>query len=134
MQGEADVIMAFERVESLRFAHYATPDGLFIVNNQRLDPVTVSSGLAKYPDDVFERLRKLPQRVLIIDGEKLAADPALRRSTNFLLLGALAAHTPDISQEMWEKMVSEAFAKKAAVLETVLKVFRQGLKDGTQKL
>jgi indolepyruvate ferredoxin oxidoreductase beta subunit len=129
MQGEADVIMAFERVESLRFAHYAKPDGLFIVNNQRLDPVTVSSGLAKYPDDVFERLEALPQRVQVVDGEGLASDPALRRSVNFLLLGALAAHVKDIKQDVWEKMISEAFSKKPAVLETVLKVFRQGLTD-----
>jgi indolepyruvate ferredoxin oxidoreductase beta subunit len=127
MQGEADVIMAFERVESLRFAHYIMPDGLFIVNNQRLDPVTVSSGLAKYPDDVFERLKALPQRVQVVDGEKLASDPSLRRSVNFLLLGALAAHTTDIAQAAWEMMISEAFTKKPAALETVLKVFRQGL-------
>ncbi|RJP21126.1 MAG: indolepyruvate oxidoreductase subunit beta [Candidatus Abyssobacteria bacterium SURF_5] len=127
MQGEADVVMAFERVESLRFAHYIKPDGLFLVNNQRMDPVTVSSGLAKYPDDVFERLKRLPQRVQIVDGEKMAADPALRRSVNFLLLGALAGHTPDLTPDVWEKMISEAFAKKPAVLKTVLKVFRQGL-------
>jgi indolepyruvate ferredoxin oxidoreductase beta subunit len=127
MQGEADVIMAFERVESLRFAQYIRPDGLFIVNNQRLDPVTVSSGLAKYPEDVFERLKALPQKVQIVDGESLASDPAHRRSVNFLLLGALAAHVKDISQDVWEQMISETFRTKKAALDINLKVFRQGL-------
>jgi len=126
MQGEADVVVAFERVEALRFAHYARPDGLFIVNNQRLDPVTVSSGQATYPEDIIERLRALPQRVQIMDGEKVVADPARRRSVNFLLLGALAANATDIGSEIWEKTISEAFAKKPDALKTILEVFNEG--------
>jgi len=126
MQGEADVVVAFERVEALRFAHYARTDGLFIVNNQRLDPVTVSSGQATYPEDIIERLRALPQRVQIMDGEKVVADPARRRSVNFLLLGALAANAPDIGSEIWEKTISEAFAKKPDALKTILEVFNEG--------
>lgn len=127
MQGEADVVLALERVESLRFAHYAKPDGLFIVNNQRIDPVTVSSGQFGYPDDVLERLESLPQKVKVIDGEKIAADPALRRSVNFLLLGALAPHITDISGDVWENTITELFSKKPAALDTILKVFRQGM-------
>lgn len=126
MLGEADVILAFERVESLRFAHYAKPDGLLIVNNQRLDPVTVSSGLVAYPEDVPDRLKALPQRVRIMDGEKLVADPARRRSVNFLLLGALAVHTDDIPEEIWEKAINEAFGKKPDALKVILEVFKQG--------
>ena len=126
MQGEADVILAFERVESLRFTHYIKPDGLFIVNNQRLDPVTVSSGLFSYTDDVFERLEALPQKELVMDGETLAADPKLRRSVNFLLLGALSVHTTDIADGVWEKTISMAFSKKRAALKGILKVFEQG--------
>ncbi|RJP74091.1 MAG: indolepyruvate oxidoreductase subunit beta [Candidatus Abyssobacteria bacterium SURF_17] len=126
MQGEADVIVAFERVESLRFAQYAKPNGLFIVNNQRLDPVTVSSGQSAYPDDVFDRLKALPQKVWVMDGEKLAASPETRRSVNFLLLGALSAHASDIRTEVWEKVIRDAFRKKAAALKIILKVFREG--------
>jgi indolepyruvate ferredoxin oxidoreductase beta subunit len=126
MRGEADAVVAFERVESLRFAHYCKPDGLLIVNNQRLDPVTVSSGLAAYPEDILERLGALRQRVLIMDGEKLIADPALRRSVNFLLLGALATQTADINADVWEKTISGAFGKKPDVLKTVLGVFNEG--------
>lgn len=129
MLGEADIILAFERVESLRFAHYAKPDGLLIVNNQRLDPVTVSSGQVPYPDDVLDRLGALKQKVLVMDGEKLAADPALRRSVNFFLLGALAAHTPDIQGDVWENMIAAVFRKKPAVLKTVMEVFTQGKKQ-----
>ena len=127
MLGEAEIVVAFERVESLRFAHYGAPGGLIIVNNQRLDPVTVTSGLAAYPDDVLGRIEALPQRVLIMDGEKMAADPALRRSVNFLLLGALAVHTTDIESSVWEKTITDTFGKKPEVLKTVLGVFNEGM-------
>ncbi|UCD55999.1 MAG: indolepyruvate oxidoreductase subunit beta [Candidatus Hydrogenedentota bacterium] len=126
MQGEADIILAFERVESLRFAHYAKPDGLFIVNNQRLDPITVSSGQVPYPKDVFKRLEALTQKVQVLDGEKLAADPETRRSVNFLLLGALAAHTTDIGGGIWEEMIIRAFREKPGALTVILEAFRQG--------
>ena len=126
MPGEADVILAFERVESLRFARYARPDGLLIVNNQRLNPVTVSSGRFAYPDDVFERLDALPQRIRIVDGEGL--DPAKRRSVNFLLLGALATQIADVPTEFWEKMIGEAFDKKPDTREMALGIFRQGMR------
>ena len=126
MLGEADIILAFERVEALRFAAYAKPDGLIIANNQRLDPVTVSSGLATYPDDVSERLDKLPQNIQIVDGEALAEDPARRRSVNFLLLGALAAHVADIRADVWESTIKSAFGKKAAALKLILETFKEG--------
>ena len=126
MQGEADIILACERVESLRFAHYAKPDGLFIVNNQRLDPVPVSSGQVAYPEDVLDRLEALNQRAIIMDGQKLAEDPEKRRSVNFLLLGALAVHTSDIREEIWEETISEAFRKKPDALGVILDVFNQG--------
>lgn len=126
MLGEADVVLAFERVEALRFAAYAKPDGLLIVNNQRLDPVTVSSGLAAYPDDVFERLDGLSPRTQIVDGESLAEDPQRRRSINFLLLGALAAHITDIREDVWEKTITDAFGNKPQALATILDTFREG--------
>ena len=126
MRGEADAVVAFERVESLRFAHYARPDGLLIVNNLRLDPVTVSSGMADYPEDILERLQALPQHIKIMDGEKVATDPTKRRSVNFLLLGALSAHTTDIEAEIWEKTIFETFSKKPDALKIILEVFNEG--------
>lgn len=126
MVGEADFVLAFERVESLRFAHFAKPDGIFIVNNQRLDPVPVSSGMVPYPEDVLDRLHALPQSIHVVDGETLAPNPKRRRSVNFLLLGALAGHITDIDSVIWEESIHRVFGRKPAVLEVVLEVFELG--------
>ena len=37
-EGQADVIIAFEKLEALRYAHFLKKDGALIVNDWRIDP------------------------------------------------------------------------------------------------
>ena len=57
-EGCADVLIAFERLEALRYAHFLKPDGVLIVNDQRIDPMTVVTGAAEYPEGIIEGLSK----------------------------------------------------------------------------
>ena len=43
-EGQADVLIAFERLEALRYAHFLKKDGVIIINDQRIDPITVVTG------------------------------------------------------------------------------------------
>lgn len=47
-QGQADVIIAFERLEALRYAHFLKKDGALIINDWRIDPMPVVIGAAQY--------------------------------------------------------------------------------------
>ena len=49
-EGLADVIIAFERLEALRYAHFLKPDGVMILNDWRIDPMPVVIGAAQYPE------------------------------------------------------------------------------------
>ena len=40
-EGQADVLIAFERLEALRYLHFLKKDGVVIVNDWRIDPITV---------------------------------------------------------------------------------------------
>ena len=53
-EGCADVLIAFERLEALRYAHFLKEDGVLIVNDQRIDPMPVVTGAAKYPENILE--------------------------------------------------------------------------------
>ena len=44
-EGCADVLIAFERLEALRYAHFLKKDGVLIVNDVRMDPMPVAIGL-----------------------------------------------------------------------------------------
>ena len=46
-EGQADVLIAFERLEALRYAHYLKKDGVIIVNDQRNRPYACSYGSGK---------------------------------------------------------------------------------------
>ena len=53
-EGCADVLIAFERLEALRYAHFLKKDGALIVNDQRIDPMPVITGAAEYPEGILE--------------------------------------------------------------------------------
>ncbi|MBR4867859.1 MAG: indolepyruvate oxidoreductase subunit beta, partial [Clostridia bacterium] len=54
--GEADVIIAFEKLEALRYAHFLKPNGVMIINDWRIDPITVVTGATTYPENIIEDL------------------------------------------------------------------------------
>lgn len=57
-EGQADVIIAFERLEALRYAHFLKKDGALVVNDWRIDPMPVVIGAAQYPDHIIETLKE----------------------------------------------------------------------------
>ena len=57
-EGQADVIIAFERLEALRYAHFLKKDGALVVNDWRIDPMPVVIGNAEYPENILEELGK----------------------------------------------------------------------------
>ena len=46
-EGCADVLIAFERLEALRYLHFLKKDGVVIVNDWRIDPIPVVTGTAQ---------------------------------------------------------------------------------------
>ena len=52
-EGQADVLIAFERLEALRYAHFLKPDGALVVNDLRIDPMPVVIGAAEYPENIL---------------------------------------------------------------------------------
>lgn len=47
-EGQADVLIAFEKLEALRYLHFLKKDGVVIVNDQKIEPITVVIGAAVY--------------------------------------------------------------------------------------
>jgi indolepyruvate ferredoxin oxidoreductase beta subunit len=102
--GEADFMVAFELLEGLRGLEYLAPDGVPLVNTQRLDPITVTSGTTRYPADVDAQLRQRCPQVVLVDGLGLAQRAGNARAVNIALLGALSARL-DIDPGTWEEAI-----------------------------
>lgn len=90
-KGEADIVLAFEKLEALRAIEYIKPDGLMLINDYAIVPVTVSSGMSDYPEDnhIQENMEKFTSRVYWVKGQKIAEEIGFPKASNVVLLGAL---------------------------------------------
>ena len=103
-QGQADVLIAFERLEALRYAHFLKKDGVIIVNDQRIDPMPVVTGVAEYPQGIIENLSK-EYRVISVDAQAEALAMGNSKVFNVIILGVAAQHM-DFPKEQWIEAVS----------------------------
>ena len=100
-EGQADVIIAFERLEALRYAHFLKKDGVLIVNDWRIDPMPVVTGAARYPDGVVEKLRAAGAKTDAVPALSLAHEAGSQKAVNIVLMGRLSRYFPEIPEERW---------------------------------
>jgi indolepyruvate ferredoxin oxidoreductase beta subunit len=94
--GSADVLLAMEPAEALRYAHYLSPEGVALVNTRPVLPVTVTTGEASYPpiEEILAPLRAVSSEVKSMDASGLATKAGSPQATNVVMLGALSTHLP----------------------------------------
>ena len=121
-QGQADVLIAFEKLEALRYAHFLKKDGVLIINDQQIDPITVVTGAAEYPENIIENLEK-EHTVYQIDAMKEAKKIGNAKVFNIIVLGMAARHM-DFSKEAWLDVIKKTVPPKT--VEMNQKAFLSG--------
>jgi len=124
-EGNADYLIGFEWLETLRRSSYINPQGTIVVNDCRLDPIMVSSGEAEYPDReaILEQLKRAAKTVHVIPGLQTALELGNARTLNIVVMGALSSLLePPVS--LWEEIVKKRVPKKLVKLN--LEAFRRG--------
>lgn len=109
-EGQADVLIAFEKLEALRYAHFLKKDGALIINDQRMDPITVVTGAAQYPEGIIENLEK-EHTVHTIHAMDEAKKLGNSRVFNIIVLGMAAKHM-DFSKEAWLSVIEKTVPPK----------------------
>ncbi|MBE6639373.1 MAG: indolepyruvate oxidoreductase subunit beta [Ruminococcaceae bacterium] len=121
-EGTADVVIAFERLEALRYAHFLKKDGVLVVNDCRIDPMTVVIGAKQYPENIIEMLRE-EHTVYAIDGQKIAKELGNSKVLNSVVLGYAAKHI-GFTKDAWLDMVKKTVPPKTVELN--VKAFEEG--------
>ena len=121
-EGQADVIIAFERLEALRYAHFLKKDGVIVVNDCRIDPMTVVTGAKEYPENILENL-KTDHTVYAIDAQKVAIELGNSKVLNSVVLG-FAAGFIGFDREAWLNTVTATVPPKT--IEINQKAFLYG--------
>ena len=124
-KGEADFIVAFEKIEAARYASYLKPDGRIIVNTQEIDPMPVITGAAEYPHGVLDTLMSLGLSVDAMDALTPATEAGSPKAVNIVLMGRLSKYM-DIPEEKWLSAVEKSVNPKFKDMN--LSAFKSGRK------
>ncbi|MDP4121354.1 MAG: indolepyruvate oxidoreductase subunit beta [Bacillota bacterium] len=122
-EGEADLILAFEQLEAARWLPYLKKGGSMIVNGQKINPMPVITGAAKYPQDILDKIKALGVDVTAIDALTLAQEAGNAKAVNVVLMGVVAKKT-DIDLNLWNTALEKSVPPK--FLELNKKAFNLG--------
>lgn len=92
--GSADLLVAFEKMEALRFAHFLKPAGAAVVNAQEIMPPSVATGRERYPENMAERLAGAIPNLYLIDALAAALSLHEVRAVNMVMVGAASRLLP----------------------------------------
>ena len=125
--GEADVLLGFEPVESLRALNKCNSNTVVITSLAPLSPFTVTTGSSTYPslNALQALIRRKTAKLIAFDAAAMAKEAGNVMSVNMVLLGALIqTGTIPLSAEN----VKEAIMKRTrkAFVESNLKAFEIG--------
>ena len=109
--GEADLIVSFEKIEAARWLSNLKPDGVIVVNTQRIDPMPVIVGAAEYPAEVLSEMTAAGARIDAIDALSLAEEAGSGKAANIVLMARVAKYF-DIPYEKWIAAIENTVAEK----------------------
>lgn len=123
-EGSADVLVAFEKMEAVRYANFLKPDGIAVINNYEIPSLPVAIGAAQYPDGCIEAMEKT-FKTISFDAAEVAQRVGNPRTMNVVLLGALV-HAFGMTDIDWEQVLRDNLPAK--VLDVNLCALREGMK------
>lgn len=109
-EGQADVLIAFEKLEALRYAHFLKPNGVIVVNDWKIEPITVVTGAAEYPEHILERLSEKYQ-IFSMNAMEEAEKLGNVKTFNVIILGLAARHM-DFEKESWLRVIEKTVPPK----------------------
>lgn len=132
-EGTSDILVSFDKLEALRWSHLLSEEGVALVNDLYLVPVTVSSGQQAAVENLDERVHQAFRKSVFVDAMKVATEEVSNaRTMNMVLAGALSALTP-FDEKLWHQAMKEMLTgPKARLLEVNEKAFALGRKAAMQ--
>ena len=122
-KGSADVIVAFEEMEALRWLDHLKIGGTMVINDYRIQPVPVNLGMAEYPEGIIEHLKGICD-VKAFKAAEIATELGNPKAMNIVLLGALVKSMDGLDDIDWDAEI-EANVKPKFV-ELNKKAFHAG--------
>lgn len=122
-KGEADAVISFEMLEAARCLPYLKKGGKLITSTQQIDPMSVITGAAQYPEGLADKIKAAGAELITVDALSLAEQAGTAKASNVVLMGVFSAIT-DYPEELWQKALEQCVPAK--FLELNKKAFDLG--------
>ena len=88
-EGEVDILLAFEKLEGIRWASYLKPSAIVIINDYAVPPLSVNLGVDKYPtaDEVSRILKQRTEHIYLVEGTLRALELGNAKNFEYLYAG-----------------------------------------------
>ena len=115
--GSADLLIAFDVLEALRYRHFLKENGVMVVKREMVVPTSVFSAKLPVPqmEDVVAQLKSGKATVLLVDATESATKAGSPLAANIVLLGA-ASHQLPLSVSSLEEAVRRNVPQKTIAL------------------
>ena len=121
--GEADILVSFEEMETLRWLEFLKPDGVVIINDFKIPSAPILMGKLDYPEGIIELIEG-KAKTKIIKAEEIAEKLGNTKVMNVVLLGALIK-SMNLNDIDWEAVIKTQVKEK--FIELNIKAFNEGM-------
>lgn len=122
-KGTVDILVSFEKLETLRYLDFLKKGATVVMNEEEINPPAVNLGVAPYPENVYETVKKLFKKTKTVNAAALAKRAGNSRTANTVLIGVLSRYL-DVERDLWEKIFRKAFPEK--ILQENINAFDLG--------
>lgn len=123
-KGQADIIVAFEKMEAYRWLDYLKTDGKVVVNDYAIPSVPSLTGKIPYPNQILDDAKALVENLTVVKAADLAVELGNIKAQNIVLLGALLK-AMEIADMEWESVLKENI--KERFVELNLNALKAGM-------
>jgi indolepyruvate ferredoxin oxidoreductase beta subunit len=123
--GEADIVVAFEMLEAVRYLPYMHSDSKVIVNTHKIYPPAVATGKMAYPENVLNELTSRNIHVKELDAFEIARGVGEVRAVNIVMVGVLSTYLP-VDEQVYVDVMNERIP--ARFRDVNIRAFQEGRK------
>lgn len=121
--GEADILVSFEEMETLRWLEFLKPDGVVLINDFKIPSAPILMGKIDYPEGIIELIEG-KAKTKVIKAEEIAEKLGNTKVMNVVLLGALIK-SMNLNDIDWEAVIKTQVKEKFTELN--IKAFNEGM-------
>jgi indolepyruvate ferredoxin oxidoreductase beta subunit len=123
--GEADIVVAFEMMEAVRYLPYMHSGSKVIVNTHKIYPPVVATGKMVYPENVLDELTSRDIHVRELNAFDIASGVGEVRAVNIVMVGVLSTYLP-VDEQVYVDVMHEQIPERFR--DVNIRAFQEGRK------